>query len=264
MDKIIQVKELSFAYEIIPILKNISFSIVKGAFTGIIGPNGAGKSTLLKNILGLVEYKKGQILINQQDIRNHSITDIARKMAYVKQKLEDSSVKVIDYILSGRAPYLSKYQLFESREDIEIAEKYIELLNLKKFIDHDLDQLSGGERQLVQIARTMTQETPIMLLDEPTAHLDISHQIEIMNRLYEINQKMDKTVIIVLHDLNLAGEYCDELLLLNQGQIHSRGKPEDVLTYKNIEEVFNTLVIVKKNPLSGKPYVIPVTRGMQK
>lgn len=263
METIIKVDRLSFAYSDTPILKEVSFEINKGSFTGIIGPNGAGKTTLLKNMLGLLKYNSGQILIDQKDAKNYSTSEISGKISYVKQRLDENSLKVFDYIVSGRAPYIKKFQLFESEQDIEIAKQYIELLNLEKFENHSLDQLSGGERQLVQLARSMTQETPIMLLDEPTSHLDISHQIDIMNRLYEINQKMDKTIIMVLHDLNLAGEYCDELLLLNQGQISSQGPPRKVLTYENIESVFNTLVIVKDNPLSGKPYVIPVTRGMQ-
>ena len=103
-----------------------------------------------------------------------------------------------------------------------------------------------------------------MLLDEPTSHLDISHKIEIMNMLSDIHSRLNKTILIVLHDLNLAGEYCDNLILMDQGDIHSMGQPREVLTYQNVEEVFDTLVIVKENPLSGKPYVIPVTRGMRK
>ncbi len=264
MKEIIRINRLSFAYEKKPVLKELEFSLPQGSFTGIIGPNGAGKTTLLKNILGLVDLSPGRIFIKQKDILNYKFGEIAREMTYVKQRLEESALSVFDYILTGRTPYLSRYQLFESREDIEIAKKYLKLLNLEKYADKNLDQLSGGERQMVQLARALGQETPIMLLDEPTSHLDISHKIEIMNMLSDIHDRLNKTILIVLHDLNLAGEYCDNLILMDQGKIHSMGKPQDVLTYQNIEKVFDTLVIVKENPLSGKPYVIPVTRGMQK
>lgn len=264
MNEIIRVNKLSFAYEEKPVLKDLEFSLPEGSFTGIIGPNGAGKTTLLKNMLGLVEISPGRIFIKQKDILDYKIDKIAREMTYVKQRLEESSLKVFDYILTGRTPYLGKYQLFESEEDIKIAEKYLKLLNLEKYADKNLDQLSGGERQMVQLARALGQETPIMLLDEPTSHLDISHKIENMNMLSNIHSRLNKTILIVLHDLNLAGEYCDNLILMDQGTIHSMGQPREVLTYQNIEEVFDTLVIVKENPLSGKPYVIPVTRGMQK
>ena len=264
MEQIISIEDLSFKYNSRQILDSITFEVFEGAFYGVIGPNGAGKTTLLKNIMKLLTSSKGEIYINGSPLSNFTIPELSQKISYLKQEPLASDIEVFEYILMGRSPYMKNFQLYESKQDHDIAEKYIELLELEELVGKKLHELSGGEKQLVQLARNLTQETPIMLIDEPTSHLDISHQIQILNILHDINKEMNKTILLVLHDLNMAGEYCDQILLLKQGQVYCEGKPEEVLTYQNIEDTFDTWVIVKENPLSGKPYIIPVTRKMKK
>ncbi len=260
----ISINNLSFQYNSKNVLDSISFEVKEGDLYGIIGPNGAGKTTLLKNIMNLLSHREGKISIDGSNLSDFSVQELSQKVSYLKQEPLATDRTVFDYILMGRSPYLQDFQIYESESDHEIAEKYIELLGLESFVNKRLHELSGGERQLVQLARNLTQETPIMLIDEPTSHLDISHQIQILNILHDINKEMNKTIVLVLHNLNMAGEYCNRLLLLRKGQVYCEGRPEEVLTYQNIEDTFDTWVIVKENPLSGKPYVIPVTRKMKK
>ncbi len=263
MSEIINLKNINFSYDKKSVLKNITFSANRKEVVGIIGPNGAGKTTLLKIILNLLEVDKGTVTISGTNIKNYDNRELAKEISYVKQKIEDIHKTVFEYILAGRTPYFDKYQIFEKQVDSQIAKKYIDMLYIEKLVEKKISNLSGGETQLVQIAKCLTQESPIMLLDEPTSHLDISYQIKILNILKEINKEMDITIIMVLHDLNLASEYCDRILMLNDGNVFCEGKPHKVLTYQNIEEVYDTMVIVKENPLSKNPHVIPVTKSME-
>jgi iron complex transport system ATP-binding protein len=148
-----------------------------------------------------------------------------------------------------------------SEKDYEAVEKTLKFTGIEKFAQRKIDGLSGGERQRVLIAQTIAQETGILIFDEPTAHLDIGAQTEILEILRELNNERKKTVIAALHDLNAAGEFCDKLVLLDGGRIKNAGTPQEVLNYKDIEEAYDTKVIVKNNPMSNKPFIIPVTAG---
>lgn len=240
-------------------IEDVSFSIRKGSFVGIIGPNGSGKTTIFKSITGILHPEKGSVVLNGKNTQKLSIREKAREIAIVSQDIDAGFILVEDYVLMGRIPYHSQLQFFETAEDYEKAEKYMRLTDSYHHKDKFMNELSGGEQQLAAIARALTQEPCLLLLDEPTSHLDITHQVQLLNLLQRLNHDLGLTVIMVIHDLNLAGEYCDQLILLKQGKIHSIGTPEKVLDYKTIEEVYNTVVVVEKNPISGNPYILLVS-----
>jgi iron complex transport system ATP-binding protein len=161
-------------------------------------------------------------------------------------------------VLLGRIPHFEKMQFLETARDFEAAREAMSLTRTLKFKDRLMRELSGGERQLVFIARALAQEPRLLLLDEPTTHLDITHQVAILDLLKRLNRERGLTVIIVLHDLNLASEYCQRLVLMREGRIYKAGRPDEVLSYQIIEEVYKTVVVVEKNPISLRPYVLLV------
>ncbi len=236
-------------------LSDINFEIPKGSFAGIIGPNGSGKTTLFRAITGILPLKSGQILFSEKSLKAFSLKQRAQNIAIVSQFIEAGDMSVEDYVLMGRIPYHSRFNFFETDEDFAIARKYMELTDTWRFRDQLMSELSGGEQQLAGIARALTQQPELLLLDEPTSHLDITHQVHVLNVLQQLNLETGLSVLMVIHDLNLASEYCDRLILVNQGRIHTQGTPEEVLTFRNIEDVYQTVVVTQNNPLSGKPAV---------
>jgi len=245
-------------------LSGINFDIRKGSFAGIIGPNGSGKTTLFRAITGTLSLKSGKILLSDKNLKAFTLRERAQNIAIVSQFIEAGDMSVEDYVLMGRIPYHSRFNFFETNEDFEIARKYMEMTDTWRFKDQLMSELSGGEQQLAGIARALTQQPQLLLLDEPTSHLDITHQVHILNVLQQLNQEMGLSVLMVIHDLNLASEYCDRLILVNQGKIHTQGTPEEVLTFQNIEDVYQTVVVTQNNPLSGKPAVFLASRKVLK
>jgi len=240
-------------------LKDISFAVPQGKITGIVGPNGSGKSTLFKGICGDLQLDSGIITLQGQNITHLSLKQKAVRMAIVSQFVDNCDMTVQEYVLLGRMPYRKHFQLFESEADIAISEKFMQLTNVSAFKDKTVHTLSGGEQQLVSIARALTQQPQLLLLDEPTAYLDISHQVQILNLIQKLSHDLQLTVLLIIHDLNLASEFCDNLVMMNNGTIHITGNPEEVLTYKNIEEVYKTEVLTQQNPISKKPAVFLVS-----
>lgn len=259
MDSFFEITNLTCGYDNKFNISNIYLSISKGSFVGIIGPNGCGKTTLLRGITGELKHKTGTIMLNMHNLSQMSFNEKARNLAVVAQDIEVPDMLVVDYILMGRLPYHKNFQFFDTKEDIAITEKYMKLTGVMNLRNKYLAQLSGGERQLVAITRALVQEPELLLLDEPTSHLDIAHQVLVLNLVQHLNEKLGLTVLMIIHDLNLAGEYCDHLLLINNGKIHIKGSPEEVLTFKNIEEVYGTIVVTKTNPISGKPVLFLVS-----
>jgi len=240
-------------------ISDITFRVKKGGFTGIIGPNGSGKTTLFRGITSELDLDAGKVMLNGKDLSEIDKKEQARNMAIVTQEIERASITVEDYVLMGRMPYRSTFQFFETKEDYRIAHKFLELTDVFHLKDKYMYQLSGGEKQLAAIARALTQEPELLLLDEPTSHLDITHQVQVLNLIQRLNCELGLTVLMIIHDLNLAGEYCDHLVMMNNGQMYVSGVPEEVLTYKTIEEVYKTVVITKNNPLSKKPVIFLVS-----
>ncbi|MCD6543128.1 MAG: ABC transporter ATP-binding protein [Flavobacteriaceae bacterium] len=255
----LKIENLKSGYSKKMIINDISFEIAKGSFTGIIGPNGSGKTTLFKTITGELVQTKGSIFLNENCISTMKSKQKAQKIAIVTQNTDAVDISVEDYVLMGRYPYKGKFQLFDTQDDIKLAIKFMKLTGVYKFKDKLMNELSGGEQQLVAIAKALTQEPELLLLDEPTSHLDISHQMQILNLIQKLNEDYNLTVLMIIHDLNLAAEYCDYLIMMDHGDIFVKGTPEEVLTYTNIEEVFKAIVITQENRITKKPSILLVS-----
>ena len=257
----LEIKKITCGYDNKFFLKEISFNLLDKEIVGIIGPNGSGKTTLLRAITKIIKLHKGDIFFRGKNIDEMCFKELAGNIAVVSQFVEPvSNITVEEYVLLGRIPYRKPFQFFESKSDEKIVKEAMELTDTLRFKDRFVHQLSGGERQLVSIARAIAQQPKLWLLDEPISHLDISHQVRILDLIKKLNKQTELSVLIVLHDLNLAGEYCDRLVLMNNGCIHKIGVPENVLEYKTIEDVYKTVVVVEKNPISSKPYVFIVSK----
>lgn len=246
-------------------IHDINFSIKKGSFAGIIGPNGSGKTTLFKGIAGELKPLSGNIFLDKKNMANMRFKEKARNLAIVSQRIDNENINVTDYVLMGRIPYKKYFSIFETKDDYLLAEKYMKMTNVWQLKDKNMNQLSGGQQQLVSIAKALTQEPNILLLDEPTSHLDITHQIQVLNLIQKLNKELQLTVLMIIHDLNLAGEYCDYLIMMNKGTVFTKNIPDNVLTYSNIENVYKTIVVTGKNPVSEKPTVFLVSeKGLNK
>ena len=252
----LEIKNLSVSYGSRKILNNINISAEKGEFLGIIGPNGSGKTTLVKAITNVLKPESGDITLNGRPIKQMSSTEIARHIAVVSQVISiNFEFAVKDIVMMGRTPYIKGK---ECHEDFDIVEESMKKTKTDFLKDRIVTQLSGGELQRVIIARALAQQTDILLLDEPTSHLDITNQIDILN-LVKNESRKGQLVVAVVHDLNLAGEYCDYLVMMNNGEVFVKGKPEEVLDYKKIEKVYKTVVITQENPFSKKPTILLVS-----
>ncbi|NOH17227.1 ABC transporter ATP-binding protein [Clostridium cochlearium] len=255
----IVLNNLNFAYNEKHILKNINISFERNKFYSILGPNGSGKTTLLKNILKALPTTDKTIYIDAFDINNYKNKDLAKKMSSVPQNTNlEFDFTSFDVVLMGRSPHLKRFER-ETNKDYEIVREAMEITNTWHLKDKYINQLSGGERQKVIIARALAQESSIILLDEPISNLDIQNQIEIMDTLKFLNR--DVTIISVLHDLNLAAQYSDYILLLKNGEIFSKGTPEKVLSVNNLKYVYDVNTYIIKNPVTGKPHIIPISKN---
>ncbi|MGA2142726.1 MAG: ABC transporter ATP-binding protein, partial [Brevinematales bacterium] len=186
------------------------------------------------------------------------IREFSKKAAVISQYIEAVSIPVFDYVMMGRIPYRREFQLFDSAEDMKKTEHYIGQTGIDPIKNKRLDSISGGEAQMAQFARALNQEPVLLLMDEPTSHLDIKHQSGILDLTKKYNRETGLTIIMAIHDLNLAAEYCDELILMKNGTVRYSGIPSEILNYRTIEEIYETVVIVEKNPVSHKPHVFLV------
>jgi len=255
MPPFLDIQNLSCGYSSGFRVHDINLKLPEGSFAGIIGPNGSGKTTLFRGISGTLPLKEGNILLEGTDLSELTWREKAQKLAIVST----AELSVEEYVLMGRLPYRQPFQFFDRKEDIEIAHHYMHLTNTYRLRHKSMTELSGGERQMANIACALSQHPRLLLLDEPTSHLDITHQMQFMNLIQRLNEEMKLSVMMILHDLSLAAEYCDFLLMMKNGTTFCQGAPEVVITYEHIENVYDTIVIVKTNPISGKPVVFPVS-----
>ena len=252
----IKIHDVEFSYGAHNVLSGVNLEVAPGSFLGIIGPNAAGKSTLLKIIDATLKPTKGVVYFKGEDLARVSRRDLARQMAVVPQETEVSfPFSVMEVVMMGRHPHLGRLQR-ESEHDYQIARSAMEKANCWHLKDRSILELSGGERQRVILARALAQEPSIILLDEPVAHLDLSAQLEVLTLLQEMNKKHGITVIAVLHDLNLAAQFSEQLIMLHQGKIFAAGLPEKVLTAENIRKVYQTEVLVIRHPVTGAPQIV--------
>lgn len=257
----IDLHSVSFRYRQDWVLQEISLRIERGEFIGVIGPNGSGKSTLLKTLCRLLSPQKGEILLDLVPLKEMSQRDIARKIAVVPQEAYSLfPFRVIEMVLMGRSPYLG-HLMFEGARDLEIAKKAMDWTEILPISERSIDELSGGERKRVFIARALAQEPEVILLDEPTANLDIHHQVDFLDLILSLNREKGLTIVMASHDLNIASEYCDRLIFLRGGRIYKIGPPREVITRENIEEVYGCEVWVDENPISGMPRITLLKKG---
>ncbi|MCD6101935.1 MAG: ABC transporter ATP-binding protein [Candidatus Cloacimonetes bacterium] len=252
----IKIKNLSFKYNKDFVLRDISLEIKKHDFIGIIGPNGAGKSTLTKCISGFLKNNKGSIFLDDKLIDNYDKIELAKRVSIVtQQSYYEFDFYVKDIVLMGRFPYLKFWQNFR-KSDEETTENTLTELELSHLANRRLSELSGGEFQLVMLARALNQNTDILLLDEPAAHLDIHHQIRIFSILKKLNEEQKKTIVVVSHNINLAAEFCDKILILADGEIADFGKVKEVIEENKLSKIYQVSVKVVNNPFTHKPNIV--------
>ena len=250
---------LEFSYRSRPVLRGLSLSVDAGEMVGIVGPNGVGKSTLLRLLSGSLSPSSGAVSINGSQIARLKPMERARAVAVVSQNPSaPDGLTALEMVLMGRNPYLGLLQ-WEGREDVAIALRMMELVNCFELADRLVTSLSGGERQRVFIARALAQQAPVLMLDEPTAHLDIGYQSSILDTIEAVRKKLEVTVIAAMHDLALAARYCDRLALIADGTIFALGPPHLVLTPDTLSSVFGVEVSILRHPVDGTPVPVPLS-----
>ncbi|WP_070969129.1 ABC transporter ATP-binding protein [Vibrio sonorensis] len=253
-------EDLHLGYQSYTVSQGISVSIPKGKFTVIIGPNGCGKSTLLKSLCRLITPKQGQVLLDGKSIHNMPTKQVAKAIGLLPQTATaPEGIRVFDLVSRGRFPHQGVFKQW-SEEDQRATVEALSSTGTLEFADRGVDQLSGGQRQRVWIAMALAQETPILMLDEPTTYLDITHQFDLLDLFRSINLEQNRTLVAVLHDLNQACRYADHIIAMKQGKVVAEGSPKSLITESLIKEVFEVDCVVIPDPLSGSPLVIPKSR----
>jgi iron complex transport system ATP-binding protein len=256
---VLDIRSLSAAYGEIIALDNVSLSVNQGEILGLIGPNGAGKSTLIRVLSGILKAKAGEVLLNNLNITSYTPSQRARVLAVVPQARQlGGAFSVEQAVLLGRTAYLG-FLGKPSKLDLEKTYWAMEQTDVIHISGRTLAEISGGEQQRVLLARALAQDTPVLLLDEPTSHLDLRYQVNLLTLLKSLVKKQNLTVLMAMHDLNQVSGTADRVALLVDGCLHSTGTPEDVLTPENIKETYQTQVEIFNHPRTGKHFIIPVT-----
>jgi iron complex transport system ATP-binding protein len=258
---LVQARDLSFRYQRDRVLSNISLTLDSGEFLGLIGPNGSGKSTLLKLLNGIFRPQQGQVFFQGQEISLWTRKLLAQKMAMVAQEVPvHFPFTVLELVLMGRYPHLGALE-FESKHDLAIAAQAMELVDVAHLQHRLLSDLSGGERQRALVARALCQQPVCLLMDEPTAFLDFRYQLDLFILTRKLVKESNLGAVIISHDINLAAQFCDRLLLMDRGRIAFQGPPEEVVRPEHLERVYGCRLLVDQSPISGKPRVTPVPSG---
>lgn len=253
----VELNRVSLAYGEKEVVRDVSFRMVPGEMVGLVGPNGSGKSTLIKSLSRILLPVRGNIMANGRNISRLSRRELACLISVVPQTpWLPSAYTAFEIVLMGRNPHLGTFQ-YESEKDLAVAWDAMERAGVQQFAERRISELSGGEIQSVLIARSLAQETEGVLLDEPTANLDIGRQIEVLDLIKEECHRRNLTVIAAIHDLNLAAHYCEKLVLIKNGELYAFGMPDEVITTENICEVYGPGSYVHSHPLTGLPAVLP-------
>ena len=257
----LQISQVDFSYLDGLVLHKIDLSVKAGEIVGLLGPNGSGKTTLLKLASGILKPAQGEIRLDGYSISQLSRKYIARKVAVVPQQFHiPFAFTTGEIVMLGRTPFL-RALAEESEADRRLVNNALELVGISELAERRFNELSGGERQKVILAMALAQQPKLLLLDEPTVHLDIAHQMEILELVRGLNMGRGLTVIAAMHDLNLASLYFDRLILLKEGRVWADGTPTQVLTEARISEVFSASVRVEQHPLTGVPHIVVMPKG---
>jgi iron complex transport system ATP-binding protein len=252
----IEIQDVCLGYSGKEVLKDVSFQVLPGEMVGLIGPNGCGKSTIIRAISRIISPYHGKILLDGKDIARIPRQELARMLGVVPQMpLLPSVFTALEVVLMGRNPRLGFFD-YESQRELDIAWRAMEMTMTQHLARRRVGELSGGEVQSLLIARVLVQETKAILLDEPTANLDIGRQVEILNLIKKLCRENKLAVLAAQHDLNLASQYCDRLVLINKGGVHAQGTPKKVITARNIKEVYGTDGCVYTHPANELPAIL--------
>ncbi|MFT4042391.1 MAG: ABC transporter ATP-binding protein [Gordonia sp. (in: high G+C Gram-positive bacteria)] len=253
----VSAQAVTIGYDKQIISRELTVGIPDGSFTAIIGPNGCGKSTLLRALARVLTPVEGRIVLDGKAIGEYRSKEVARRLGLLPQSsLAPEGIRVADLVARGRAPYQRLIQQWRDSDEQAVA-RALAATKLTELSGRLVDELSGGQRQRVWVAMLLAQDTPIMLLDEPTTFLDIAHQYELME-LFRTFHEAGKTIVAVLHDLNQAARYADHLIVMRAGRVVTEGPPAEVVTAERIEEVFGLRALVVPDPVTGTPAVVPL------
>jgi iron complex transport system ATP-binding protein len=254
---LLETHNLSAGYGPKTVLHGLDLAMGEGEFVAVIGPNGSGKSTLVKCLTGFMRHSSGSVLFRGRPIGTYHGRELARELASVQQSLPEAlPFRVRDFLMMGRYPHRRFFEV-ESAADREALGRAVEMTGTVDLLGRKLTELSGGERQRVFVARALVQGPRVIVLDEPVSHLDIAHGVRVMDVLQEMHDR-GATVVTVLHDINLASEYATRIIALKDGKVFADGAPAAVVDYRTIEGLFDTVCIVRENPISGRPFTYPV------
>ena len=254
----LEARDISINYGEQAVVRDVSFALETGKIIVLLGANGAGKTTLLKSLNGGLPAAKGEILLGGKPLENYSRREIAQKIAVIAQETETKfPVSVLEFVLAGRFSHGAAFG-WETEKDLQVAVDCLKRCDLETYANRMMNQLSGGERQRVVLARALATQAEILLLDEPTANLDLAHQAMMFRLIDERCKGCNSSAIVITHDLNLASEFADEIILLKNGAILAKGAPERVLTRENLMGAFAVEVLLDKNPASGNVRVTTV------
>ncbi len=256
----LQAQALTLRYEARVISRDLSLSVPDGAFTAVVGPNACGKSTLLRALARLLPPQRGQVLLDSKAIHTLPSREVARQLGMLPQSpTAPDGITVADLVARGRFPHQSFLRQWTPADEAAVDDA-LRLTGTIDLAERPLAELSGGQRQRVWIAMALAQETPILLLDEPTTFLDLSHQIELLDLLARLNAE-GRTIVAVLHELNLAFRYADHLIAMRDGSIVAEGAPSEIVTESLMQEVFGLRAMVMADPISARPMIVPFAQA---
>ncbi|MGH3357653.1 MAG: ABC transporter ATP-binding protein [Nocardioidaceae bacterium] len=253
-------KDLTLSYDSTPVVRELSVDVPKGQVSVIVGANACGKSTLLRGLARLLSPVSGGVFLDGKSIHSMPTKTVATLLGLLPQSpVAPEGIKVSDLVGRGRYPHQGWFRTW-TKDDDEAVSKALLATDTLELASRPVDELSGGQRQRVWIAMALAQDTDLLLLDEPTTFLDVSHQVEVLDVLTDLNRSQGTTIVIVLHDLNLAARYADHLIAMKEGQIMSEGEPTAVVTEQTVDAVFGMASRIVQDPVSGTPMVVPIGR----
>lgn len=257
-------EDLGLAYGDFPVIHDLSLNVAPGHITSIVGGNGCGKSTLLRGLARLMKPRSGQVLLDGKSIASMPSKEVARVLGLLPQSpLAPEGITVWDLVGRGRHPHQGAFARWTDR-DSQAVTSALEATGTTDLARRHVDELSGGQRQRVWIAMVLAQETDVLLLDEPTTFLDVAHQVDVLELLAELNRERRATIVMVLHDLNMAARYSHQLVAMKDGRIYAAGTPEEVVTRHTVEQVFGLECAIIQDPVFGGPLVVPLGRPRER